>query len=103
MEPPVHVWVPSIGVSGMLFYTGDRFPGWKGDMLVGGMSGQRLVRLTLDGRKVTQEETLLRGIGRLRDVQQGPDGLIYIAVDGNARGTDGAPTPVVRLVPVPRQ
>ena len=102
MEPPVHVWVPSIGVSGMLFYTGERFPGWQGDMLVGGMSGQRLMRLRLDGRKVASEETLLRGVGRLRDVQQGPDGLIYIAVDGNARGVDGAPTPIVRLVPVPR-
>ncbi|MGE0462326.1 MAG: PQQ-dependent sugar dehydrogenase [Vicinamibacterales bacterium] len=102
MEPPRHVWVPSIGVSGMLFYTGDRFPGWKGDMIVGGLSGQRLVRLRLDGQRVVHEETLLQGIGRLRDVQQGPDGLIYIAVDGNARGFDGAPTPIVRLVPVPR-
>jgi aldose sugar dehydrogenase len=45
MEPPRHIWVPSIGVSGMIFYAGDRFRGWKGDMLVGGMSGQRLVRL----------------------------------------------------------
>ncbi|MCC7035073.1 MAG: PQQ-dependent sugar dehydrogenase [Acidobacteria bacterium] len=102
MEPPRHVWVPSIGVSGMLFYTGDRFPDWKGDMIVGGLSGQRLVRLRLDGQRVVHEETLLQGMGRLRDVQQGPDGLVYIAVDGNARGFDGAPTPIVRLVPVPR-
>jgi len=102
MEPPRHVWVPSIGVSGMLFYTGDRFPGWKGDMIVGGLSGQRLVRLRLHGQRVEHEETLLQGIGRLRDVQQGPDGLVYIAVDGNARGFDGAPTPIVRLVPVTR-
>ena len=98
MEPPRHVWVPSIGVSGMLFYTGDRFSGWKGDMLVGGMSGQRLVRLRLDGQRVVGEETLRRGQGRLRDVQQGPDGLIYVAVDGDARGFDGAPTPILRLV-----
>jgi glucose/arabinose dehydrogenase len=103
MEPPVHVWVPSIGVSGMLFYTGDRFPGWRGDMLVASLGGQRLIRLRLDGRRVTAEETLLQGIGRLRDVQQGPDGLIYVAVDGNARGFDGAPTPIVRLVPVERR
>jgi glucose/arabinose dehydrogenase len=103
MEPPVHVWVPSIGVSGMLFYTGDRFRGWKGDMIVAGLSGQRLMRLRLDGRRVVSEETLIRGMGRLRDVQQGPDGLIYVAVDGDARGFDGAPTPIVRLVPVERR
>lgn len=103
MEPPRHVWVPSIGVSGMLFYTGDRFPGWKGDMIVGGLSGQRLVRLRLEGEKVVDDETLLRGMGRLRDVQQGPDGLIYVAVDGNARGFDGAPTPILRLVPIERR
>jgi glucose/arabinose dehydrogenase len=103
MEPPVHVWVPSIGVSGMLFYTGDRFPGWQGDMIVAGLSGQRLVRLRLDGQRVVGEETLIHGMGRLRDVQQGPDGLVYVAVDGNARGVDGAPTPIVRLVPAPRR
>jgi glucose/arabinose dehydrogenase len=102
MEPPRHVWVPSIGVSGMLFYTGERFTGWKGDMIVGGMSGQRLVRLRLHGQRVESEETLLQGMGRMRDVQQGPDGLIYVAIDGNARGFDGAPTPIVRLVPVER-
>ena len=103
MEPPRHVWVPSIGVSGLLFYTGERFSQWKGDMLVGGMSGQRLVRLRLHGQRVESEETLIRGMGRFRDVQQGPDGLIYIAVDGDARGFDGAPTPILRLVPVDRK
>jgi aldose sugar dehydrogenase len=102
MEPPRHVWVPSIGVSGMLFYTGDRFAGWTGDMIVGGMSGQRLVRLRLHGQRVESEETLLQGMGRMRDVQQGPDGLIYVAIDGNARGFDGAATSIVRLVPVER-
>jgi len=90
-------------VSGLLFYTGDRFSGWKGDMLVGGMSGQRLMRLRLNGRRVESEETLIRGLGRFRDVQQGPDGLVYIAVDGDARGFDGAPTPILRLVPVERK
>jgi glucose/arabinose dehydrogenase len=103
MEPPRHVWVPSIGVTGMLFYTGDRFPQWKGDMLVASLSGQRLVRLRLDGHRVVREETLIQGMGRLRDVQQGPDGLVYVAVDGDARGFDGAPTPIVRLQPVARR
>jgi glucose/arabinose dehydrogenase len=99
MEPPRHVWVPSIGISGMLFYTGERFPRWKGDMLVASLGGQRLVRLTLGGHRVVREETLLQGIGRLRDVRQGPDGLVYVAVDGDARGYDGDPTPIVRLEP----
>jgi glucose/arabinose dehydrogenase len=103
MEPPRHVWVPSIGVTGMLFYTGEPFSAWKGDMLVAGLSGQRLVRLRFDGQRVAREETLIQGIGRLRDVRQGPDGLIYVAVDGDARGFDGAPTPIVRLQPVPRR
>ncbi len=100
MEPPTHVWVPSIGISGMLFYTGDRFPEWRGDMFVGGLRGQRLARLTLDGRQVVREETLIQGIGRIRDIRQGPDGYIYLAIDGDARGYDGAPTPIVRLEPV---
>jgi glucose/arabinose dehydrogenase len=103
MEPPRHVWVPSIGVSGMLFYTADRFPGWKGDMLVASLAGQRLIRLGLDGQRVVREETVLQGMGRLRDVRQGPDGLVYLAIDGDARGFDGAPTPIVRLVPVARR
>ena len=99
---PAYVWVPSIGVSGMMFYTGDRFSGWKGDMLVGGMSGQRLVRLTFKGRRVVARETLLQGVGRIRDVQQGPDGAIYVMIDANVRGVDGDPTPVYRLVPAER-
>jgi glucose/arabinose dehydrogenase len=103
IEPPRHVWVPSIGVTGMLFYTADRFAGWKGDMIVASLSGQRLGRLRLDGQKVMAEETLISGMGRLRDVQQSPDGLIYVAVDGDARGFDGAPTPIIRLVPVERK
>ncbi len=103
IEAPSHVWVPSIGVSGMLFYTGLRFPQWKGDMLVAGLRGQRLVRLRFDGQRVVREETLLHGIGRIRDVRQGPDGLIYLAIDGDARGFDGAPTPIVRLEPTERR
>jgi glucose/arabinose dehydrogenase len=103
MEPPRHVWVPSIGVSGLIFYTGDRFPGWKHDMFVGGMSGQRLVRVRVDGQQVESEETLLQNMGRMRDVQQGRDGLIYVAIDANVRGIDGAPTPILRLVPVERR
>lgn len=99
MEPPVHVWVPSIGVSGMIFYSGGAFPEWRGDMLVGGMSGQRLVRLRLDGQRIVRQEDLLRDIGRVRDVEQGPDGTIYLALDGGTRWEDGPPTAILRLVP----
>jgi glucose/arabinose dehydrogenase len=102
MTAPAYVWVPSIGVSGMIFYTGDRFSGWKGDMLVGGMRGQRLMRLRLKDRKVVGEEVLIQDMGRIRDVHQGPDGAIYVAIDAQVRGIDGEPTPVYRLVPVPR-
>lgn len=102
MTPPAHVWVPSIGVSGLIFYTGEAFPEWKGDLLAGGMSGQRLVRLRLNGRKVVADEILLQGMGRMRDVQQGPDGAIYVAIDANVRGKDGEATPIYRLTPVPR-
>jgi glucose/arabinose dehydrogenase len=103
VEPPVHVWVPSIGVSGMLFYTGQAFPEWQGDMLVGGLSGRRLVRLRLDGDEVVREETLLQDVGRIRDIRQGPNGFIYVALDGGARWVDGPPTTIVRLEPAGRR
>jgi aldose sugar dehydrogenase len=96
MEQPAHIWVPSIGTSGMLLYTGDRFPAWRGSIIAGGLSGERLALLHMDGGRVLNEERLAQGVGRVRDVRQGPDGLIYLAIDD--RG--GAPTPIVRLEPV---
>jgi glucose/arabinose dehydrogenase len=95
MEPPVHFWVPSIATSGILHYTGHRFPAWRGNMFVGGMAGQQLARLTLKGQDVVSEEMLVQGMGRIRDVRQGPDGYIYLAIDDR----QGAPTPIVRLEP----
>ncbi|MBL8958792.1 MAG: PQQ-dependent sugar dehydrogenase, partial [Gemmatimonadetes bacterium] len=73
------------------------------DMFVGGMSGQRLIRLRLDGQKVVEEEVLIRGMGRIREVAQGPDGSIYFGIDADVRGTDGGPTPIYRLSPVTRR
>lgn len=96
MEPPVHFWVPSIATSGLLFYTGERFPHWKGNLLVGGMAGEQLARLTLEGHEVVREETLVQGLGRVRDVRQGPDGFIYLAIDGRR----GEETAIVRMEPV---
>lgn len=83
IEPPVHYWVPSIATSGMLFYTGDRFPLWRGNAFVGGLKSEQLSRLELDGNEVVHEEVLLRGVvgDRVRDVEQGPDGLIYLLTD----------------------
>ncbi|MFV1987711.1 MAG: PQQ-dependent sugar dehydrogenase [Gemmatimonadota bacterium] len=97
MEQPVHYWVPSIATSGLLIYTGDQFPRWRGSAFVGGLAGAQIARITLDGQQATGEETLLTGLGRIRDIRQGPDGYIYVAIDS---GND-SPTSVVRLEPVP--
>ena len=98
MEQPVHIWVPSIGISGLMIYTGDRFPNWKGNLFVGGMVGQQLARLTMQGQRVTNEETLVPQMGRIRDVRQSPDGYIYLVTEDR----DGKPTPVLRMEPVER-
>jgi glucose/arabinose dehydrogenase len=85
MEQPIKYWVPSIAPSGMAFYTGDLFPSWKGSLFVGALAGQMLVRLTLDGEKVTGEERLLQGLReRIRDVRMGPEGALYLVTDNNA-------------------
>lgn len=82
MEQPVYYWDPSIAPSGLAFYTGDLFPAWKGDLLVGALKYQMLVHLTMKGDTVTHEERLFRGkFGRIRDVRVGPDGAIYLATD----------------------
>ena len=93
MVQPLHVWVPSIAPSGMAFVSGSQFPQWQGDLLVGALRGQMLVRLVLNGEKVIREERLLQGrAGRIRDVRMGPDGLIYLL----SNGADGA---LLRLEP----
>jgi glucose/arabinose dehydrogenase len=85
MAQPLYYWVPSIAPSGMAFYSGEKFPKWKGDLFVGALRSQMLVRLQLDGEKVVKEERLLQGaLGRIRDVRVGPDGLIYLATDDSA-------------------
>jgi glucose/arabinose dehydrogenase len=82
MEQPVYNWNPAIAPAGMDFYTGDKFPGWRGNMLVAVLRQQMLVRLELSGEKVVREERMLRDIGhRLRHVRQGPDGFVYLLTD----------------------
>ena len=79
VEEPRYFWVPSIAPSGMMFYTGNLFPAWKGNLFVGAMAGQHLVRLVLDGDKIVGEEKLLADRKwRIREVKQGPDGAVYL-------------------------
>jgi aldose sugar dehydrogenase len=79
VEEPIYYWVPSIAPSGMAFYTGNLFPDFKGNLFVGAMAGQALVRLVLDGERVVGEERLLTDLKRrIREVRQGPDGALYI-------------------------
>ena len=93
MEQPVYYWDPVIAPSGATFYTGDAYPGWQGDLIVGSLSPGALVRLTLENGKVAREERYLAELGaRIRDVAQGPDGLLYLVTDSrNGR--------VLRVVP----
>ena len=94
MEQPVYYWVPSIAPSGMAFYDGAAFPGWQGNLFVGSLKFRQLVRLEIDGERVVHEERLLEdAVGRIRDVRQGPDGLLYLL-------SDAADGQLVRLVPV---
>lgn len=82
MEQPLTYWVPSIAVSGMTFYTGDRFPSWRGNLFVGALAGQHIRRLVLDGTRITHQEVLLSDLrSRVRQIQQGPDGLLYLITD----------------------
>ena len=82
MEQPVYYWVPSIATSGLAFYTGNLFPTWKGNALVGGLAGAVLERLVLKGEKVVKVERLLEDRGeRIRDVRVGPDGAVYVLID----------------------
>ena len=82
LEQPVYYWVPSIATSGLAFYTGELFPTWKGNALVGGLAGAVLERLVLKGEKVVGVERLLQDrADRIRDVRVGPDGAVYVLTD----------------------
>src|SRR5690606_32165195 len=91
MEQPVTYWVPSIAVSSIAFYTGDRFPQWKNNLFVASLAQQELRRLELKDGKVTHQEVLFKGVGRLRDIVVGPDGALYIAFN--------EPDRIARVVP----
>jgi glucose/arabinose dehydrogenase len=96
MEQPVYYWDPVIAPSGAAFVTGDRYPGWRGSLVVGSLGTRSLVRLVLDGGRVAREERHLADFGRrVRDVREGPDGYLYVVTDeGDGR--------VARVVPATR-
>jgi len=91
MEQPFLYWDPSIAPSGMDFVTGDRYPNWKGDLMVGSLSFQYLHRVDLDGSDLVKQEELLKDIGRVRSVKVAPDGYIYAGVENLG---------IIRILPV---
>jgi glucose/arabinose dehydrogenase len=80
-EEPIYYWTPSIAPSGMVFYTGKLFPDWRGNLFIGALAGKQLVRLVVDKERVIAEEQLLKNFARIRDVEQGPDGALYLLTD----------------------
>ncbi len=91
MVSPITYWVPSIAPCGMAFVTGNKYPQWQNNILVGSLKFQQLRRLELNEGKITHEEILLDGIGRIRAIEQGADGYIYIAVESGGK--------IIRLIP----
>lgn len=98
MENPVHQWVPSIATSGLAIYTGYAFPEWQGSMFIGGLAGQQLARVALEDDRYASGEVLVPDLGRIRDVRQGPDGYLYLAIDGAPQEDDPGRS-IVRLEP----
>ena len=90
MDQPITYWVPSIATSPIAFYTGNRFPQWKNNLFLGSLAAQELRRLVIDGHSVTHQEILFKGIGRVRDVVNGPE-LLYVVLN--------QPDRIERLVP----
>jgi glucose/arabinose dehydrogenase len=92
MEQPLYYWLPSIAPSGMTFSTSDNYPNWKGNLLVGSLVFEYLERLVFKDNKVVERHKILEGVGRVRNVKQGPDGLIYIGVEGKG---------ILKIIPQP--
>jgi aldose sugar dehydrogenase len=97
MTDPITFFNPSIGPAGITFYTGDKFPAWKGNLFITGMVGQKLIRMEIKGRQIVSQETVIADHGRVRDVKVGPDGFLYVLLqnmNGDAKGGS-----IIRLVP----
>jgi glucose/arabinose dehydrogenase len=107
MDDPVVHYTPTLAPAGISFVTSDRYPGWRNTSLfVGGLAGQQLRRLEIKGRQVIRQEVVFADLGRVRDLAQGPDGYLYVALQNPTGAGTGvglaASTPgvVIRLVPV---
>jgi glucose/arabinose dehydrogenase len=96
LEHPVLDLTPSPAVSSFAFYTGDEFPAWRYNMLVGTLKATELYRVVVDGEAIVQQETLLKGLGRIRDIETGRDGYVYLLLE-HASGSR-----ILRLVPANR-
>ncbi len=92
MEQPIYYWIPSIAPSGMDFVTSDKYPDWKNDLLVGSLKFQYLELVELDNNKVVGRKKVVEDIGRVRNVRQGPDGYIYVAIENKG---------IVKIIPKP--
>ncbi len=90
MVQPIYYWVPSIAPCGMDFVTGDTYPDWKGHLLVGSLKFNYVELVKLNGTEVIGREKIAEDVGRVRNVKQGPDGLIYIGIEGKG---------IVRIIP----
>ena len=90
MEQPFYYWLPSIAPSGMAFSTSNVYPKWKGDLFVGSLKFNYLERLVIKNKKVVKREKILDSIGRVRNVEQGPDGYLYLGVEGKG---------IVKIIP----
>ena len=98
MTDPITFYNPSIGPSGITFYTGDKYPAWKGNLFITGMVGEALIRMDIKDRQITSQERIIQDYGRVRSVLQGPDGLLYVLLQNrNGDATGGS---IIRLVPV---
>jgi glucose/arabinose dehydrogenase len=106
MDDPIAYYTPTIAPSGMTFYSGNRYPGWKNNLFVAALAGQELLRLEVSGRTIISQEPLFHEFGRVRDVITGPDGLLYVLIQNPTGAGTGlalsAPAAgmVIRLVPV---
>ncbi len=101
MEQPVTHWEPSPGIAPILFYNGNKYPNWKGNVFVGMMGHEELRRLTVKGTKVIEQEVIFKGLGRVRDIILGPDGYFYLALaTPGAQLSSTTQGSIVRLVPV---
>jgi glucose/arabinose dehydrogenase len=102
MEQPKHDWTPSIAVCAIAFYDGSDFPLWKGNLFAGGLRSQELHRLTVKDREIVDDQVVLDGRGRIRDVVSGPDGTLYL-IFNSERGDESRIARLVACPPVASQ